>query len=385
MCIYDVYGPCSCPHGRCFTVLAQAFAIGSWVTSMLALTSCFYINVRPIPEEGEPEMPKEGFGWMSRQIEVMEPPAYGKQCAWYTAEERALYFDSMWNAGFAMALISVILGSVVMISVLCTCCVAFQLPTFDGLFWTCSICFVAQALTFLTWGSELCDEMECTWSSGTGMNLTAAMMWVWAANMIKSFPEALPPRTRNKQGQRNGGDDDDDDDDDGAGDVYLSNRNMDNRDNDGIYQGDDQYDNWDNNGSNDQGDGYYDEDGNWVANDGQNYDGYEDNEFENNNSHRSSKSGAYSDYDNDSSGNWAEESDRGGDDDDDDDDDVDNFDENTPMEASDHGKSKKKKKKKRIPGRKKKKEYDPNTIPRSSMSSFDNDDWDDERGSFRYT
>mmetsp|Transcript_10900 Transcript_10900/g.27620 ORF Transcript_10900/g.27620 Transcript_10900/m.27620 type:complete len:288 (-) Transcript_10900:1635-2498(-) len=214
MCIYDVYGPCSCPHGRCFTILAQGFAIGSWITSMLALTSCFYVSVRPIPEEGEIEEPKEGFGWMSRQIAVMQEPAYGKQCVWYTAEERSLYFDSMWNAGFAMALIACILGLVVMSTVLCTCCVAFQLPTFDGLFWTCTICFVAQCLSFLSWGSELCDEYECTWSSGTGMNLTAAMMWVWAANMIKSFPEALPPRTRGNRRNRGQGDDDDDDDDD---------------------------------------------------------------------------------------------------------------------------------------------------------------------------
>ena len=331
---------------------------------MMALTSCFYVSVRPIPEEGAIEEPKEGFGWLSRQIEVMEPPAYGKQCAWYTAEERSMYFDSMWNAGLAMALITCVLGLVVMSIVLCTCCVAFQLKTFDGLFWTCVVCFVAQALTFLSWGSDLCEDYECTWSSGTGMNLTAAMMWVWAANMIKSFPEALPPRTR---GNRRNRDQDDDDDDDGAGDVYLSNRNnapheMD----DGVYR-DDDYGDWDNNNSNDQGDGYYDEDGKWVANDyddrGTNYDSYD--EFENNNCHRSNrKKGGYSDYDNESDGNWAEESD------------ADNFDENAPMDAPQT-------KPARI-AKKKKKMKDPAAVSSSSMSSFDNDDWDDEQGSFRY-
>jgi len=384
MCIYDVYGPCSCPHGRCFTVLAQFFAVGSWVTSMMALTSCFYVSVRPIPEEGMPEMPKEGFGWISRQIEVMEPPAYGKQCTWYTAEERALYFDSMWNAGFAMSVITVLLGLVVMSTVLCTCCVAFQLPTFDGLFWTCAICFVAQALTFLSWGSELCEEMECTWSSGTGMNLTAAMMWVWAANMIKSFPEALPPRTRG--GNQNRGDQNYDDDDDGAGDVYLSNRSMNpneterggdgiyREDGDGVYR-DDEYGEWDNNKAVDNGDGYYDEDGNWVASDSSShYDSYDDFDDEGNEETIGRKkkkggnnNGGYNEYDNESRSNWAEESD------------DDNFDETAPMEApptaSNHNN-------KRI--KKKKKKKDAAGVSSSSLGSYANDDWNNETGSFRY-
>jgi len=377
MCIYDVYGPCSCPHGRCFTVLAQFFAIGSWVSSMMALTSCYYVSVRPIPEEGAPEMPKEGFGWISRQVEVMEPPSYGKQCTWYTAEERALYFDSMWNAGLAMSIISVILGVVVMSIVLSTCCVAFHLRTFDGLFWTCIICFVAQALTFLSWGSELCDKMECTWSSGTGMNLTAAMMWVWAANMIKSFPEALPPRKRG--GNKNKGYQDNDDDDDGAGDVYLSTRSMDTHERDGVYQGD-EHGEWDNDNPADNGDGYYDEDGNWIENDSSdNYDSYDDFDDEGKDGGKGSKGqrknrgndSGYSDYDNESSSNWARESDA---------DDADDFDQSAPLEAppttSNHTKKriKKKKEKKDVAG-----------TSSTSLGSYANDDWNDNTGSFRYS
>lgn len=251
-------------------------------------------------------MPKEGFGWITRQIKVMEPPAYGKQCAWYSREERDEYFDSMWNAGFAMAAISVTLGIVVMSLVLCTCCVAFQLPAFDGLFWTCMICFVAQALTFLSWGSELCDTMECTWSSGTGMNLTAAMMWVWAANMIKSFPEALPPRKRRSGRDREHGYDDDED---GAGDVYLSNRNL--SVNDDQYYQDEHYDDqgdWDNN---DQG--YYDEDGNWVdkydEDDGSGYYGNDNGYYDNEEGSAGGGGYAYNDYDQEDSSNWADEGD----------------------------------------------------------------------------
>jgi hypothetical protein len=89
-----------------------------------------------------------------------------------------------------------------------SCCVAFQLPTFDGLFWTCMFCFVAQALTFLTWGSQLCDDLECSWSSGSASAITASLMWVWAGNMIKSFPEALPPRGRGRRKTPDYNDDD---------------------------------------------------------------------------------------------------------------------------------------------------------------------------------
>jgi hypothetical protein len=154
--------------------------------------------VRPIPEEGEPEVPKEGFGYISRAAAGNEPASY-RACVFYDSEEKSEYFDGMWRLGKAMSIIATILGFAVMCTVMCTCCVAYELRTFDSLFWVCIICFVAQALTFLSWGSNLCDEYECTWSSGTGMNITASMLWVWAANMIKSFPEALPPRGRGRR------------------------------------------------------------------------------------------------------------------------------------------------------------------------------------------
>jgi hypothetical protein len=298
MCIYDVYGPCSCPHGKCFTVMAQCFAIGSWVSSVMALTSCFYVYVRPMPEEGIPEWPREGFGWIGRQVEVLQPPAYGRQCTWYTADERAIFFDSMWNAGFAMSILTVLLGLVAMSMVMCTCCVAFQMPMFDGLFWTCAICFVAQCLTFLSWGSELCENMECTWSSGTGMNVTAAMMWLWAANMIKSFPEALPPRRRRYDDQTTVYTDDD-----GTGDVYLSNRSM-------TSRGDDFYEDNNYGGyADDNDDGYYDEDGNWIANNADYDDDGDNGEYSSYDDYNGEyDSGGYTDYDNEDSSNWAESS-----------------------------------------------------------------------------
>jgi len=199
MCIYDVYGPCSCPHGRCFTVLAQCFTVSSWVSSFLAVTSCFYMYVRPIPAEGEAEQPKEGFGFLARQAKLQEPPSYS-DCVYWDGEETDEYFDSMWKAGKAMGIIAVGVGFIVMCIVMCTCCVAYQLPTFDGLFWTCMFCFAAQCLSFLSWGSDLCDDMECTWAPGSGTNISAAMLWIWAANMVKSFPEALPARGRGQRG-----------------------------------------------------------------------------------------------------------------------------------------------------------------------------------------
>ena len=294
MCIYDVYGPCSCPHGRCFTILAQCFTISSWVCSLMAITSCFYIYIRPIPEEGQPELPREGFGYISRQDGVLEPPNY-RQCVWYTGDEKDEYFDAMWRAGKAMSLLACGIGGIVMCILMCTCCVAYQLPTFDAMFWTCIFCFVAQTLTFLSWGSQLCDDYECTWSSGTGMNITAAMLWVWAANMIKSFPEALPPSGRGKR--RPVYDDGENDDS-----PYLNpNRGFedeydygeeDNWQNDGEYYDDDYDDSYyddsdamsgslqnggqppqqyDENGQPlpyDQQQGYYDDDGNYHEPDG---------------------------------------------------------------------------------------------------------------------
>jgi hypothetical protein len=287
MCIYDIYGPCSFPHGRCFTLMAQMFAIGSLITSSMALTSCFYVSVQPIPKEGEVELPKEGFGWLARQIKIKEPPSYGKECVFYSNEERSMYFDSMWNSGYSMALIAVLLGSIIMCIVLCTCCVAFKEKTFDTLFYLCIICFLCQALSFLSWGSELCTgelEMECTWAAGTGMNMTASMMWVWAANMIKSFPEALPPPKRRKRGRKRDQDRDDDDDADAAdGDVYLTD-NGDGYQDEYDDEGDGYYDddgNWVEGGENsgqmedEDDDGYYDDDGNWIANEDGEYEGYD--------------------------------------------------------------------------------------------------------------
>jgi len=179
-------------------VLAQCFTIASWIVSVMAASSCFYMYVRPIPLENEEEKPREGFGYYAKQAEVLESPTY-QQCVGWDSEEADEYFDSMWNAGKAMGTIAVIVGFVVMCIVICTCCVAYQLPTFDGLFWTCMVCFVAQCLTFLSWGSEMCDDYECTWAPGSGTNISAAMLWLWAANLIKSFPEALPPRGRGRR------------------------------------------------------------------------------------------------------------------------------------------------------------------------------------------
>jgi hypothetical protein len=111
----------SCPHGRCFTLMAQCFSISAWITSMMSITSCFYVYVRPIPEEGQAEYPREGFGYISRQVAVKEPPSY-TQCVWYEKSEMEEFFqgDSMWNAGKAMSFLAMLIGFVVMCTVLCT-------------------------------------------------------------------------------------------------------------------------------------------------------------------------------------------------------------------------------------------------------------------------
>jgi len=259
MCIYDVYSPCSCPHGRCFTMLAQCFTVASWVSSFLAVTSCFYMYVRPIPAEGEPEQPKEGFGFLARQAKLQEPPSYS-ECVYWDGEESEAYFDSMWRAGKAMGIIAVGVGFIVMCIVMCTCCVAYQLPTFDGLFWTCMFCFAAQSLSFLSWGSDLCDDMECTWAQGSGTSISAAMLWIWAANMVKSFPEALPARGRGHRGAVY-----EDDDEYYEDSPYL--------DPNGGFDNESYYDYGDEESWQPENDPYFD-DSTYYENDG--YDGYDD-------------------------------------------------------------------------------------------------------------
>ena len=221
---------------------------------MAALMSCFYMLVRPIPEEGEPEQPREGFGYLSRQAAIGEPPSYSS-CSWWDSRDADDYFDGMWTAGKAMSFLAVIVGFIVMCITLCTCCVAFQLPTFEGLFWTAMFCFAAQCLTFLSWGTDMCDEMECTWAPGSGTQISAAMLWLWAANMLKSFPEALPPRHRGQRGDMYEDDDEyyDDspylnrpggfDDEYGEEEEWGPNEEPEYYDDEGEYYNDQDYDN----------------------------------------------------------------------------------------------------------------------------------------------
>ena len=43
--------------------------------------------VRPIPEEGQAELPKEGFGYISRAAGPLEPTNY-RQCVFYDNDEK---------------------------------------------------------------------------------------------------------------------------------------------------------------------------------------------------------------------------------------------------------------------------------------------------------
>ena len=101
--------------------MTQCFTIVAFVTSVMAITSCAAMYVRPIPEEGLPEAPREGFGFISRQIAVMEPASY-QGCVFYSKEEMGDYFDedSTWRAAKAMGMLATGVGFVVMSTVMCT-------------------------------------------------------------------------------------------------------------------------------------------------------------------------------------------------------------------------------------------------------------------------
>jgi hypothetical protein len=77
--------------------------------------------VRPVPEEGLPEAPREGFGYISRGVAVLEPASY-KECVFYSKDEMTEYFDSdsMWRAGKAMSMLATGVGFIVMCTIMCT-------------------------------------------------------------------------------------------------------------------------------------------------------------------------------------------------------------------------------------------------------------------------
>ena len=92
-----------CSRRPCFAVSIQCLLIWALLSSLAFLYSCSWIFVRPIPEEGEPELPKTAFGYYGREAGMLEPPDYsygGLNCVYYGKDDKATYFDSTsWHVG----------------------------------------------------------------------------------------------------------------------------------------------------------------------------------------------------------------------------------------------------------------------------------------------
>jgi hypothetical protein len=101
--------------------MTQCFTIGAFITSVMAITGCAAMYVRPIPEEGLPEAPRVGFGFISREVAVLEPANY-QGCVFYSQDEMGDYFDgdSVWRAGKAMSMMATGVGFIVMSTIMCT-------------------------------------------------------------------------------------------------------------------------------------------------------------------------------------------------------------------------------------------------------------------------
>jgi hypothetical protein len=101
--------------------MTQCFTIAAFVTSVMAITSCAAMYVRPIPEEGLPEAPRVGFGFISREIGVLEPASY-QGCVFYSKDEIVDYFegDSVWKVAKAMGMLTTGVGFLVMSTIMCT-------------------------------------------------------------------------------------------------------------------------------------------------------------------------------------------------------------------------------------------------------------------------
>lgn len=193
--------------------MAVAVAIGAFVSGVFSVRSCFFFQVQLDNElTGEPiEETMRGYGYFSREVEIGEDPDYDS-CIAYTPEELKDTFNDWWfKYGQFFATLALALGGLGMLIICTMCCLAFHLHMFEKLLlWIYLLAAICQGLAFFGFGTHFAKENICKVGPGTGMAISAFMMWLTVANTVKSTPEALPPE------EYRGGDDnyDSDDDDD---------------------------------------------------------------------------------------------------------------------------------------------------------------------------
>ena len=193
-------------------------AVLGLVMNIKAAKTCLFQRIQLIDRMTGDITPGEqrGFGFFSREtdFEVGE-------CTWYTQEEYNDIFDGWMKTGRFFASLSAMIATVCVIIMMMTCCVAFSRSMFEKwLFWMHIAAAISVAFSFFIFGNEHCKEYDCKVADGCGWAISAFMAHLMAANVVKSFPIANPPKKpRNRRNRNNNQDDDDDDDDDD--DLYY--------------------------------------------------------------------------------------------------------------------------------------------------------------------
>ncbi|CAB9498667.1 expressed unknown protein [Seminavis robusta] len=195
-CVFDLRRPCSCPHGKCYTIMAVILAVVAFVSGIFSIRHCFFFQVQlQNLETGEPiEFTMRGYGYFSREIEPGEEPDY-QNCRAYTVLEEQETFNDWWfHYGQFFNTLALALGGLGMLIIATTCCLAFHTHMFEKLLlWIYLLAAIFQGLGFLGFGTNFCSTHICKIGPGTAMAISAFFMWLTVANTVKSTPEALPP------------------------------------------------------------------------------------------------------------------------------------------------------------------------------------------------
>jgi hypothetical protein len=199
-------------------------AVGGLMMNLYVIGTCLFQRIQLINLVTGDIIPgsQRGYGFLSRETDYGAEPDY-KQCTWYVQDEYDDIFDGWMKTGRFFAFLSAMLATVCFIIMMMTCCVAFSRSMFEKwLFWMYIAAAILVAFSFFIFGSEFCKENDCKVADGCGWAISAFMFHLLAANTVKSFPVASPPkpkRPRNRRNRNNNPDDNDDDDDDD--DLYY--------------------------------------------------------------------------------------------------------------------------------------------------------------------
>lgn len=167
----------------------------AWSLSLLTISSCYFINARPIPGDNEPVLAFLGYGFMVRQGGGGDNNVFG-QCGRYTDFQQEQHIEAGWRFATAFGFLALLIGGLVALILLTTCCMSFQHDriVFTQLAMVTAGCFFLQILVFCAYGNALlCGGEEpsdyiCEWGSGSGLNLGAALLWLLSAFLLKLWP-----------------------------------------------------------------------------------------------------------------------------------------------------------------------------------------------------